>query len=160
VLLWQCDLSTDYSSIFRKFLSLLFKWRWDCICAADGNSGSNQETMEDDTWKRSGFNSIFMFSNQCFMWIARPIKGCSGILQIIHPGKYLVAWHPKSSTENDANYDGSKTQMEQKFLVRTDCWKPWQEESNVCISRASELAQGWLNLALSNLDSGWICFWL
>jgi phosphatidylserine decarboxylase len=70
------------------------------VCPADGKVVVIEETTETEFFKDRRMQvSIFMSPvNVHINWY--PI---SGIVQYFkyHPGKYLVAWHPKSSTENE-----------------------------------------------------------
>ncbi|MEP1094336.1 MAG: phosphatidylserine decarboxylase family protein [Cyclobacteriaceae bacterium] len=46
-----------------------------------------------------------------------PVKGKIDFFQY-HPGKFLVAWHPKSSTENERTSIGYKTENGANILMR------------------------------------------
>lgn len=46
-----------------------------------------------------------------------PVKGKVNFFQY-HPGKFLVAWHPKSSTENERTSIGFKTESGVQVLMR------------------------------------------
>lgn len=70
------------------------------IAPADGKVVVIEETFEPEYFKEKRLQvSIFMSPlnvhvNRC------PVKGEVKYMKY-HPGKYLVAWHPKSSTENE-----------------------------------------------------------
>jgi phosphatidylserine decarboxylase len=70
------------------------------IAPADGKVVVIEETFEPEYFKEKRLQvSIFMSPlnvhvNRC------PVKGEVKYMNY-HPGKYLVAWHPKSSTENE-----------------------------------------------------------
>jgi phosphatidylserine decarboxylase len=70
------------------------------IAPADGKVVVIEETFEPEYFKEKRLQvSIFMSPlnvhvNRC------PVKGMVKYMKY-HPGKYLVAWHPKSSTENE-----------------------------------------------------------
>jgi phosphatidylserine decarboxylase len=70
------------------------------ICPADGKVVVIEETEETEYFKDRRIQiSIFMSPmNVHVNW--NPIHGITKYVKY-HPGKYLVAWHPKSSTENE-----------------------------------------------------------
>ncbi len=70
------------------------------ICPADGKVVVIEETEEGEYFKDKRIQvSIFMSPlNVHVNWY--PIGGTVKYSKY-HPGKYLVAWHPKSSTENE-----------------------------------------------------------
>jgi phosphatidylserine decarboxylase len=70
------------------------------------------EYMKEECWQLSVFMSPL---NVHINWY--PIDGEVDYYQY-HPGKYLVAWHPKSSTENERSSIGISTHSGQKLLVR------------------------------------------
>jgi len=116
----QCDLLLDYSSIFRIY-HYSSKWRWDCICASWwAKCVVIEETMEGLNMKEeadSTFSIFMIFNSMSCESLAN--QRCSWEYFKYHPGKYLVAWHPKFKHVRWANYDGSKdSKMEQKILVR------------------------------------------
>lgn len=83
------------------------------ICPADGKVVVIEETFEPEYFKDKRIQvSIFMSPlnvhvNRC------PIAGTVRYMKY-HPGKYLVAWHPKSSTENERTtmvIGGDKTEL-------------------------------------------------
>lgn len=83
------------------------------IAPADGKVVVIEETMENEYFKdKRILISIFMsplnvHSNH------HPISG-EILYEKYHPGKYLVAWHPKSSTENERHTTVYKND---KFVV-------------------------------------------
>lgn len=70
------------------------------MCPADGKIVTIEETEETEYFKDKRIQvSIFMSpTNVHINWA--PISGLVKYMKY-HPGKYLVAWHPKSSTENE-----------------------------------------------------------
>ncbi len=70
------------------------------VCPADGKVVVIEETNEDEFLKDRRIQvSIFMSPvNVHVNWF--PVSGIVKYFKY-HPGKYLVAWHPKSSTENE-----------------------------------------------------------
>jgi phosphatidylserine decarboxylase len=70
------------------------------ICPADGKVVAIEEVHEPEFFgdKRKQI-SVFMSPNNVHVnW--SPVSGTVKYMKY-HPGKYLVAWHPKSSTENE-----------------------------------------------------------
>lgn len=70
------------------------------ICPADGKVVVIEETTESEYLKDNRIQiSIFMSPiNVHVNWY--PVSGLVKYFKY-HPGKYLVAWHPKSSTDNE-----------------------------------------------------------
>ena len=70
------------------------------ICPADGKVVVIEETVETEYFNDKRIQiSIFMSPlNVHVQW--NPIAGITKYVKY-HAGKYLVAWHPKSSTENE-----------------------------------------------------------
>ena len=70
------------------------------ICPADGKVVVIEETIETEFFKDRRIQvSVFMSPfNVHINWF--PISGVVKFFKY-HPGKFLVAWHPKSSTENE-----------------------------------------------------------
>jgi phosphatidylserine decarboxylase len=72
----------------------------DVLCPADGKVVTIEEVYDDEYFNEKRLQlSIFMSPlNVHVQWM--PIGGLIRYVKY-HPGKYLVAWHPKSSTENE-----------------------------------------------------------
>ncbi|MBL7905848.1 MAG: phosphatidylserine decarboxylase family protein [Bacteroidales bacterium] len=70
------------------------------ICPADGEIVAIEEVDEPEFFGgRRVQVSVFMSPNNVHVnW--SPVSGVIRYMKY-HPGKYLVAWHPKSSTENE-----------------------------------------------------------
>ncbi|MFC4870428.1 phosphatidylserine decarboxylase family protein [Negadavirga shengliensis] len=67
---------------------------------ADGKVVAVEKTMEDEYLKEQRIQ-VSIFMSPIDVHVNRsPISGIIKYFQY-HPGKYLVAWHPKSSTENE-----------------------------------------------------------
>jgi phosphatidylserine decarboxylase len=67
---------------------------------ADGKVVVIEEAFEDEYLKEKR-KQVSIFMSPINVHVNRsPIKGLVEYFQY-HPGKYLVAWHPKSSTENE-----------------------------------------------------------
>ena len=67
---------------------------------ADGKVVVIEEAVEDEYLKEKR-RQVSIFMSPINVHVNRsPIKGVVEYFQY-HPGKYLVAWHPKSSTENE-----------------------------------------------------------
>ena len=70
------------------------------LCPADGKVVVIEETTETEYFKDKRIQ-ISVFMSPVNVHINRnPISGVVKYFKY-HPGKYLVAWHPKSSTENE-----------------------------------------------------------
>lgn len=84
---------------------------------ADGKVVVIEETFEDEYLKEKR-RQISIFMSPLNVHVNRsPIKGVVEFFQY-HPGKYLVAWHPKSSTENERTTMVIKNANGTKLLVR------------------------------------------
>lgn len=70
------------------------------ICPADGKVVVIEETEETEYLKKKCIQ-ISVFMSPVNVHVNR--NPMSGVVKYFkyHPGKYLVAWHPKSSTENE-----------------------------------------------------------
>lgn len=87
------------------------------IAPADGKVVVIEETTEHEVFKDNRIQiSIFMSPLNVHVNRA-PLKGIVDFFKY-HPGKYLVAWHPKSSTENERTTMVIKTDGGVKILVR------------------------------------------
>ena len=70
------------------------------LCPADGKVVVIEETEETEYFKDKRLQvSIFMSPTNVHV-NRNPISGIVSYFKY-HPGKFLVAWHPKSSTENE-----------------------------------------------------------
>jgi phosphatidylserine decarboxylase len=70
------------------------------LCPADGKVVVIEETVETEYFKDKRIQ-LSVFMSPINVHINRnPISGIVKYFKY-HPGKYLVAWHPKSSTENE-----------------------------------------------------------
>ncbi|WP_425636265.1 phosphatidylserine decarboxylase family protein [Algoriphagus yeomjeoni] len=92
-----------YLIILQFFRSPIFKLPTDeslVYAPVDGKVVVIEETFEDEYLKENR-RQISIFMSPINVHVTRsPIKGIVEFFQY-HPGKYLVAWHPKSSTENE-----------------------------------------------------------
>lgn len=72
------------------------------VSPCDGKVVVIEETVENEFYNDKRIQ-VSIFMSPANVHINRnPIKGKVEYLKY-HPGKYLVAWHPKSSTENERN---------------------------------------------------------
>lgn len=87
------------------------------LCPADGKVVVIEKTFESEYLKDEVIQiSIFMSPfNVHKNWY--PVSGEVEYYQY-HPGKYLVAWHPKSSTENERSTTVIRRKDGKKILVR------------------------------------------
>ena len=70
------------------------------ICPADGKVVVIEETFEPEYFKDQRLQ-VSIFMSPINVHVNRnPVSGLIKYMKY-HPGKYLVAWHPKSSTENE-----------------------------------------------------------
>jgi phosphatidylserine decarboxylase len=70
------------------------------ICPADGKVVVIEETYEPEYFKDQRLQ-VSIFMSPVNVHVNRnPVSGIIKYMKY-HPGKYLVAWHPKSSTENE-----------------------------------------------------------
>ena len=84
---------------------------------ADGKVVVIEETIEEEYLKEKRIQ-VSIFMSPINVHVNRsPIKGVVEYFKY-HPGKYLVAWHPKSSTENERTTMVIKDQNGTKILVR------------------------------------------
>lgn len=87
------------------------------IAPAEGKVVVIEETNEDEYLKEKRIQvSIFMSPLNVHVNRA-PVDGKISYYKY-HPGKYLVAWHPKSSTENERTSIGYETENGVKILMR------------------------------------------
>jgi phosphatidylserine decarboxylase len=107
---------------------------------ADGKVVVIEETMEDEYLKEKRIQ-VSIFMSPINVHVNRsPIKGVVEYFKY-HPGKYLVAWHPKSSTENERTTMVLKTPNGTKILVRQIAGA-LARRIKWYVSAGSELAQG------------------
>ncbi|SDD61522.1 phosphatidylserine decarboxylase [Algoriphagus faecimaris] len=84
---------------------------------ADGKVVVIEEVFEDE-YLQEKRKQVSIFMSPINVHINRsPIKGVVEFFKY-HPGKYLVAWHPKSSTENERTTMVLKTDQGTKILIR------------------------------------------
>jgi len=108
----------------------------EIIAPADGKVVVIEETEETEYLKQK-CRQISIFMSPINVHVNRnPVSGIVRYAKY-HPGKYLVAWHPKSSTENERttivieNQGGTQILMRQiaGALARRICW--YVKESQV-----------------------------
>lgn len=87
------------------------------VCPADGKIVAIEEVDEKEHIDRKCIQiSVFMSPlNVHINWF--PVSGKVDYMQY-HPGKYLVAWHPKSSTDNEMHTVVVKTERGVPILFR------------------------------------------
>ena len=83
----------------------------------DGRVVVTEVVVEDEYLKKEMLQiSIFMsITNVHMNWV--PVGGIVEYFKY-HPGRFLVAWHPKSSTENERTTTVVKTPTGEKILFR------------------------------------------
>lgn len=87
------------------------------ICPADGKVVAIEKVFEPEYFKDERLQiSVFMSPNNVHVnWY--PVSGAVRYMKY-HPGKYLVAWHPKSSTENERTTVVIGNESGEEILVR------------------------------------------
>ena len=87
-------------SFFRIPYRSLTKGESEVICPADGKVVVIEEILEEEYFKDKRLQ-VSIFMSPANVHVNRnPVSG-EVIYNKYHKGKYLVAWHPKSSTENE-----------------------------------------------------------
>ncbi|MBX7181333.1 MAG: phosphatidylserine decarboxylase family protein [Bacteroidia bacterium] len=87
------------------------------LAPADGKVVVIEETVEDEYLKDKRIQ-VSIFMSPINVHVNRyPLSGVIKYLKY-HPGKYLVAWHPKSSTENERTTIVVENAKGEKFLFR------------------------------------------
>jgi len=87
------------------------------LCPADGKVVVIEETVETEYLKDKRIQ-ISVFMSPVNVHVNRnPISGVVKYFKY-HPGKYLVAWHPKSSTENERTTVVTETSAGAPVLFR------------------------------------------
>jgi phosphatidylserine decarboxylase len=70
------------------------------ICPADGKVVVIEEITDEEYYKEKRIQ-VSIFMSPANVHVNRNAISGKVIYSHYHPGKYLVAWHPKSSTENE-----------------------------------------------------------
>ncbi len=87
------------------------------IAPAEGKIVVIEKTMEEEYLKEERIQ-ISIFMSPLNVHVNRsPVDGSVSYYKY-HPGKYLVAWHPKSSTANERTSIGYKTESGMEILMR------------------------------------------
>ncbi len=87
------------------------------LAPADGKIVVIEKTIESEYFKDQRIQ-ISIFMSPINVHVNRsPVTGTVKFFKY-HPGKYLVAWHPKSSTENERTTMALKLQSGLEVLVR------------------------------------------
>jgi phosphatidylserine decarboxylase len=87
------------------------------VCPADGEVVVIEETLETEYFNDKRIQISIFMSPLNVHANYYPING-TVCYQKYHPGKFLVAWHPKSSTENERTSMVIKTADGTEILVR------------------------------------------
>lgn len=89
----------------------------EVIAPADGKVVVIEETT-DDEYLQSRALQVSIFMSPFNVHVNRsPVQGTVDYFKY-HPGKYLVAWHPKSSTENERTTLALRTAGGAKVMLR------------------------------------------
>lgn len=87
------------------------------LCPADGKVVVIEETDENEYFKDKRLQ-VSIFMSPINVHINRnPVSGTVSYFKY-HPGKYLVAWHPKSSTDNERTSIAVRTASGTEILFR------------------------------------------
>jgi len=115
VLTRHCAITQPHYILFTAVSTLLYAWliyffraphrviapqEGSILAPADGRIVAIQETYEDEYLKENRIQ-VSIFMSPFNVHVNRsPISGIVKFFKY-HPGKYLIAWHPKSSTKNE-----------------------------------------------------------
>ncbi len=87
------------------------------LAPAEGKVVVIEKTREEEYLKEERIQ-ISIFMSPLNVHVNRsPFKGKISYFKY-HPGKYLVAWHPKSSTDNERTSIGFELESGKKMLIR------------------------------------------
>lgn len=105
------------ASFFRKPIRKIFVDDTRIVAPADGKIVTIEEVYEPEYFKDKRLQvSVFMSpANVHINWM--PVSGRIEYVKY-HPGKFLVAWHPKCSTENERNTIVIKDEDGDEILLR------------------------------------------
>jgi phosphatidylserine decarboxylase len=88
------------------------------VCPADGKVVAIEEVEDQEYFHGEKRIQVSIFMSPLNVHLNRyPIAGRISYAKY-HPGKFLVAWHPKSSTENERNTVVIETRFGVEVLVR------------------------------------------
>lgn len=76
------------------------------------------EEVEENEYFKSKRLQVSVFMSPLNVHVTRFPLGGTVLYSKYHPGKYLVAWHPKSSTENERSTIVIQTEENQRVLFR------------------------------------------
>ena len=139
--LTACILSILYILIIRFFRVPLFTVEVNennILCPANGKVVVIEEVEETEYFKDKRLQvSVFMSPND--VHVNR--YSMSGIVKFskYHPGKFLVAWHPKSSTENERTT--IVVENEKGISILTRQIAGFVARRIVCYSKVGDIAQ-------------------
>lgn len=89
----------------------------EIVCPADGKVVVIEETLETEYFNDRRIQVSIFMSPLNVHANYYPISG-KLVYQKYHPGKFLVAWHPKSSTENERTTMVVRDDSGQEILIR------------------------------------------
>jgi phosphatidylserine decarboxylase len=102
---------------FRSPKRTIFIDETKVLCPADGKIVAIEEVYENEFLNEKVMQvSVFMSPNNVHVNWA-PVSGRISYMKY-HPGKYLVAWHPKSSTENERTTVVIESESGKNILLR------------------------------------------
>jgi len=102
---------------FRVPNRTILEYKENVIAPVDGKVVMIKEVFEDEFLKQNAIQ-VSIFMSPLNVHICRyPVTG-NVIYKKYHPGKYLVAWHEKSSTENERTSVAVESLTHHKVLFR------------------------------------------
>jgi phosphatidylserine decarboxylase len=123
------------------------------LAPADGKVVVIEETEEPEHLK-SRRKQISIFMSPINVHVNRmPVSGTISYAKY-HPGKYLVAWHPKSSTENERTTIAVKMKNGTEVLFRQIAGAV-ARRIKWYVKKANRWSKA-MSLALSSSARGWI----
>lgn len=118
--LWYAFSALIFIVIVQFFRSPQRKWITNdnlIVCPADGKVVVLEEVYEPEFLKTQCIQ-VSIFMSPINVHVNRnPVSGIVKYFKY-HPGKYLVAWHPKSSTENERTTTVVETKNGTQILYR------------------------------------------
>ena len=89
----------------------------EIVSPVDGKVVVIEEVFEKEYFKEKRLQ-VSIFMSPLNVHVTRYPAGGEVVYSKYHPGKYLVAWHPKSSTENERSTVVIETENGKQILVR------------------------------------------
>ena len=115
----------------------------EILAPVDGKVVAIEEVDEPEYFKDKR-RQVSIFMSPVNVHVTRYAASGTVTYSKYHPGKYLVAWHPKSSDRKRKDYRGSGAYTEIRgYTIPADCWSNGQENRQLCRrGRASHTRTG------------------